>query len=150
MALFNPSRDEVREFFFDTWAKFKRAEMLTDLEKIALGVIHLHPEYHAILGAPDQFKSQEYFPEFGETNPFLHMSLHVSILEQISINQPIGIAEIYQKLKLKHQKEHDFEHHAQHDILECLAETIWQAQRNNTGMDGVQYLQLLNDKAGLA
>ena len=143
MSLFNPSRDEVREFFFDAWAKFKAQKPLTDLEKIGLGVMLMHQEYHRILDAPAQFKSQEYFPEFGETNPFLHMSLHLSILEQISINQPIGIAAIYEKLKLKHQDEHD----AQHDILDCLAETIWQAQRNHTDLDAAQYLQLMQQKA---
>jgi hypothetical protein len=142
MSLFNPSRDEVRAFFFDTWAKFNSQKSLTDLEKIALGVMHMHPEYHAILGAPEQFQSQEYFPEFGETNPFLHMSLHLSILEQISINQPIGIAEIYEQLKLKHQVEHD----AQHDILECLGEVIWQAQRNNSAINSQYYVQLLQQK----
>ena len=146
MSLFNPSRDEVRSFFFEAWAKFSAQKPLTDLEKIALGIMHMHPEYHAILNQPEQFKSQEYFPELGETNPFLHMSLHLSILEQISINQPMGIADIYQKLKLKHQNEHHFEHIAQHDILECLAETIWQAQRNNAAMDSASYLQLLQQK----
>ena len=142
MSLFKPSRDEVREFIFDAWAKFKAQKPLTDLEKIGLGVMHMHPEYHAILDAPAQFKSQEYFPEFGETNPFLHMSLHLSTLEQISINQPTGIVGIYEKLKLKHQNEHD----AQHDILECLAETIWQAQRNHADLDAAQYLQLMQQK----
>ena len=146
MSLFQPSRDQVRDFFFEAWGKFKAQKSLTDLEKIGLSVMLMHPEYHTILDAPDQFKQQEYFPEFGETNPFLHMSLHLSILEQISINQPIGIAVIYTQLKLKHQNEHD----AQHDILDCLAETIWQAQRNQTGLDGVQYLQLLQQKAGIA
>ncbi len=144
MSLFNPSRDEVREFFFGIWAKFKASQTLTDLEKIGLGVIHMHPEYHAILDAPAQFKHQAYFPEMGETNPFLHMSLHLSILEQISINQPIGIAGIYEQLKLKHQNEHN----AQHDILECLAEVIWQAQHNNTALDADYYVQLLQEIAG--
>ena len=110
--------------------------------------MHLHPEYHAILSAPEQFKHQEYFPEFGKTNPFLHMSLHLSILEQISINQPIGIANIYAQLKLKHQNEYDFEHKALHDILECLGESIWQAQRNNTALNAEYYVQLLQQKAG--
>jgi len=142
MALFNPSRDEVREFFFYAWAKFNAAQTLTELEKMSVGVMHMHPEYHAILDAPGQFKHQEYFPEFGETNPFLHMSLHLSILEQISINQPIGIASIYQQLKLKHLNEHN----AQHDILECLAESIWQAQRNNTALDANYYVQLIQQK----
>jgi hypothetical protein len=144
MSLFKPSREEVRAFFFDAWAKFKAQKPLTDLEKIALGVMHLHPEYHAILDAPEQFKQQEYFPEFGETNPFLHMSLHLSILEQISINQPIGITAIYEQLKIKHQEEHA----AQHDILECLGESIWQAQRNNTALDANNYVQLLQQKVG--
>lgn len=143
MSLFNPSRDEVRDFFFNTWSQFKAQKPLTDLEKIALSVIHMHPEYQPILDAPAQFKSQEYFPEFGETNPFLHMSLHLSILEQISINQPIGIAAIYETLKIKHQNEHD----ALHDILECLGEVIWQAQRNNSALDSNTYLTLLQQKA---
>ena len=142
MSLFNPSRDEVREFFFGTWAKYQQNLVLTDLEKIALGVMHMHPEYHAILAAPEQFKSQEYFPEFGETNPFLHMSLHVSIVEQINIDQPIGIAAIFAALKAKHQNEHD----ALHDMLECLAETVWQAQRNNAALDSTAYLHLLQLK----
>ena len=146
MSLFNPSRDEVREFFFNAWSQFKAQKPLTDLEKIALGVINMHPEYQAILDAPAQYKSQEYFPEFGETNPFLHMSLHLSILEQVSINQPTGIADIYQRLKLKYQDEHD----AQHTILECLGEAIWQAQRNNTALDANFYVQLMQQKAGMA
>jgi hypothetical protein len=149
MSLFNPSRDEVREFFFTTWHKFKQNLALTDLEKIALVVIHMHPEYHSILDTPAKFKHQEYFPEFGETNPFLHMSLHLSILEQISINQPIGIAGIYEQLKLKHQDDHQYEHQAQHEILECLAECIWNAQHNNTALDVNYYVQLLQQKAGI-
>ena len=146
MSLFNPSRDEVRKFFFNAWSQFKTQKPLTDLEKIALSVIHIHPEYHAILNLPEQYMHQEYFPEFGETNPFLHMSLHLSILEQISINQPTGITNIYQQLKLKHQEEHN----AQHDILDCLAEAIWQAQRNNTALDANFYVQLLQQKVSKA
>ncbi|MFA6040788.1 MAG: DUF1841 family protein [Methylophilus sp.] len=143
MSLFNPSRDEVREFFFDAWRKFNAQLTLTDLEKMAVGIMHMHPEYHAILNTPEQYKHQAYFPEMGETNPFLHMSLHLSVLEQISINQPIGIQAIYAKLQTQHQNEHD----AQHDILECLAETIWLAQRNQTGLDANHYLTLLQQKA---
>ena len=99
MSLFNPSRDEVRDFFFNSWAKFKQQQALTDLEKIVISVIQMHPEYHVILDKPEQYKQQAYFPEQAETNPFLHMSLHLSVLEQISINQPIGITSIYERLK---------------------------------------------------
>ena len=141
MSLFNPTRDQVRQFFFDTWAKFQQHQPLTDLEKIALEVIQMHPEYHAILSKPAQFAAQEYFPEMGETNPFLHMSLHLSVIEQISINQPTGITAIYEKLKTKQGETHI----AQHTILDCLAETIWQAQRNKAPMDSEHYLNLLRN-----
>jgi len=144
MSLFNPSRDEVRDLFFNTWAKFKQTQPLTDLEKIAVSVIQMHPEYQPILEAPEKYKQQEYFPEQGKTNPFLHMSLHLSILEQISINQPTGIATIYAELKIKYQEEHS----AQHDVLECLGETIWLAQQNKTGLDAAHYLELLHNKIG--
>lgn len=145
MSLFNPSRDEVRNFFFDAWRKSNTQQPLTDLERMAVYIMQLHPEYHAILGRPDLYLQQAYFPELGETNPFLHMSLHLSILEQISINQPIGIATIYQKLCAMHGEEHA----AQHDILDCLGETIWHAQRHQTPLDNTYYLQLLSKKAGL-
>lgn len=144
MSLFNPSRDEVRAFFFDAWAKFSTQQTLTDLEKLAVAVMHMHPEYHAILNAPEHYRQQAYFPEMGETNPFLHMSLHLSILEQLSINQPTGIAEIYRTLLTQHANEHD----AQHVLLECLAETIWLAQRNQTPLDAAHYLTLMREKSG--
>ena len=143
MALFNPSRDEVRQFFFDTWAKFRRQKPLTDLEAIALQVIHMHPEYHAVLDAPEHYLQQAYFPEMGETNPFLHMSLHLSIIEQAAINQPPGIAAAYQALKLKHGNESD----AQHDLMDCLAETIWQAQRSGLPPDAESYIACMRGKA---
>lgn len=144
MSLFNPSRDEVRAFFFNTWTKFRKTQVLSDLEKIAIGVIQLHPEYHNILDNPEKYKQQAYFPEQGETNPFLHLSLHLSIIEQISINQPTGIAEAYKQLLIKHQEEHL----AQHDVLDCLGETIWLAQQNKTGLNAEHYLQLLHKKIG--
>lgn len=145
MALFNPSRDEVRQFFFDAWAKFKQQQALTELEKMAVGIMHMHPEYHDILDQPAHYLQQAYYPEMGETNPFLHMSLHLSIQEQISINQPIGITQAYGKLCTRFQEEHA----AQHALLECLAETIWLAQRNQTGLDTAHYLQLIEQRADM-
>ena len=145
MSLFNPSRDEVREFFFNAWLKYKQALTLTDLEKLGLSVMLLHPEYHGVLDAPEKFMQQELFPELGVTNPFLHMSLHLSVLEQISINQPIGIAELYNTLFKKHQNEQD----AIQDMIECLGEMIWQAQRNQSPPDGALYLSLLQNKTQL-
>jgi hypothetical protein len=146
MALFNPSRDEVRRFFFDAWRKYNLQQPLTPLEGMAIEIIRMHPEYHHVLDAPEHYLEQSYFPEMGETNPFLHMSLHLSIMEQVAINQPPGIAGFYEALQKKHGNALD----AQHDLMDCLAETIWQSQRNNTPLDAEAYLQCMQRKAGSA
>ena len=143
MALFNPSRDEVRRFFFDSWAKDRRQAALTPLEALALQVMQLHPEYHAVLDAPERYLEQAYFPEMGETNPFLHMSLHLSVLEQLSIDQPPGIRQAYDTLRQRHGNEMD----AQHDLMDCLAETIWRAQRDQQPPDGMAYIACFQAKA---
>ena len=143
MSLFNPSRDQVRQFFFEAWRKFRQQEPLTPLEGMALQVMQAHPEYHHVLDAPERYQEQEYFPEMGETNPFLHMSLHLSILEQLSIDQPHGIAAAYQSLLKKHGNEMA----AQHDLMDCLAETIWRAQRERAAPDAAAYLECMQQKA---
>jgi hypothetical protein len=146
MSLYNPSRDQARQFLFNAWSKFKQIMILTDLEKIAVEVIQIHPEYHAVFDSPERFMQKQYFPEMGEANPFLHITLHLSVIEQISINQPIGITQIYDKL-LEH---HNDKHMAYHDLIDCLAETIWHSQRNNKTLDSEHYLNLLKQKSGLA
>lgn len=146
MALFNPSRDEVRQFFFETWRKYRAAEPLAALEGVAVEVISLHPEYQTVLDAPERFMEQEYFPEMGETNPFLHMSLHLSILEQLSIDQPPGIATAYQALQGRLNDPHE----AQHELMECLAETVWRAQRDRTPPDAQAYLECIRKKASMS
>lgn len=145
MALFNPSRDQVRQFFFETWEKFEARQPLTDLEAIALEVMQMHPEYHHVLNAPERYLEQAYFPEMGETNPFLHMSLHLSILEQIAIDQPPGIKAGYQALQLKFPDNHP----AQHELMDCLAETLWQAQRSKSAPDSQAYLALISQKTAV-
>jgi hypothetical protein len=143
MSLFNPSRDQVRQFFFEAWRKYRGNEPLTSLEGMALQVMQAHPEYHAVLDAPEKYLEQEYFPEMGETNPFLHMSLHLSVLEQLSIDQPPGIAAAYRALLKKHGEEHP----AQHALMDCLAETVWRAQREKSAPDADAYLLCIQNTA---
>src|SRR5436190_4263874 len=119
--MFNPTRDEVRRFFSDTWGKYRRGEPLEGLEQTALGVILLHPEYHAVLDDPATSAAMEYSPEGGELNPFLHLSLHLAIEEQLAIDQPRGIQARFRELAARMGSEHD----AKHAVLECLGETIW-------------------------
>lgn len=144
MSLFNPSRDQVRQFFFDAWRKFRANEPLTPLEGMALQVMQDHPEYHAVLDAPERYRDQEYFPEMGETNPFLHMSLHLSIQEQLSIDQPPGIVAAYQMLLAKSGDRMA----AEHALMDCLAETVWRAQRDRAAPDAEAYLDCMRRKAG--
>ena len=75
--MYHPSRDEVRRFFFDAWRKHKAGETLTDLERMTLAIMLLHPEYHAILDAPERYLEREWLPEDGQTNPFLHLAMHL-------------------------------------------------------------------------
>ena len=131
--MYQPTRDQSRQLLFDTWRKYRRRETLSGMEIIALEVILLHPEYHGILEDPEQYLDKDYSPELGVTNPFLHMVMHIAIKEQLSINQPIGICEQFNRLLKNTGDEHD----AAHQMMECLAEMIWQAQRNQTAPDVV-------------
>lgn len=142
--MFNPSRDEARRFFFDTWGKYRRGEALAGLEQVALQVISLHPEYHALLDEPDRYLGRDYLPESGDINPFLHLSLHLAAEEQLSVDRPAGIRALYQRIAQKTGSEHD----AKHAMLDCLGEAIWQAQRYNTAPDERGYLECMERKAG--
>ena len=141
--MFNPSRDEVRRFFSDTWGKYRRGEKLSGLEATALEVIVLHPEYHSLLEDSERVVEREFAPEGGELNPFLHLSLHLAIEEQLSIDQPRGLRARYEQLLARTGSEHD----AKHAVLECLGETIWEAQRSGTAPNEQAYLECLAGKA---
>ena len=142
--MFNPSREQVRQFFVDTWAGYRAGRSLSGNEAVALEVLLAHPEYHQLLEHPERYIERDYLPEMGETNPFLHLAMHLSIAEQLSIDQPVGVRARYQQLLSRHGNIMD----AQHDMMDCLAEMIWQAQRNNTAYDPLAYLQCLDAKLG--
>jgi Domain of unknown function (DUF1841) len=137
--MFNPSRDDARNFLFDSWRKQREGAVLTPLEAITVQLISKHPEYHALLENPGQFKHKDYTPSAGEPNPFLHLMMHLTMEEQISIDQPPGIRAHYKRLSTQYQSEHD----AQHKMMECLGEMLWQAQRNGSGPDVAVYFNCL-------
>lgn len=141
--MYNPTRDQVRQFFFDTWKKYRDGAPLEGLEKTALGVVLEHPEYHGILDQPERHADKDYLPEQGETNPFLHMSLHLALEEQLSIDQPPGIkAEFERLLSIRGDR-----HEALHSALECLAELVWQSSRNSAPPSAETYLECLRRKS---
>jgi hypothetical protein len=137
--MFNPSREQVRNFFFDAWRKYREGRPLEGLETVAVEVMLLHPEYHHVLDDPDRFLEREYTPEDGQANPFLHMSLHVAIEEQLAIDQPPGIRAEFERILADRGDRHD----ALHVALECLGETVWAAQRARAVPDGAAYLECL-------
>ena len=139
VAIFNPTREEVRRFFCDTWKKKTENHLLDPMETLAGDWMEQHPEYHSLLSDPENALAQDYSPERGETNPFLHLSMHLSISEQISINQPPGIKEIAEKLSQKFGSMHE----AQHVMMECLGQVMWEAQRENKPLNPENYLEAL-------
>jgi hypothetical protein len=142
LTVFNPSRDQARQFFFDTWRKFRQGEGLSALEKTTLDVIGLHSEYHALLDDPARNLDRVYTPADGVMNPFLHLSLHLAVEEQLSIDQPRGVRAEYARLLAAAGSEHD----AKHALLECLGETMWQAQRTGLPPDQALYLNCAKSK----
>lgn len=97
--MFTPTREEARLFLTDSWAKFRAHATLTDLEQIAAGLIALHPEYYLFLEHPDQHTSRDFTPETGDVNPFLHLSLHLAVAEQLAIDQPPGICAEFARIR---------------------------------------------------
>ena len=141
--MFNPSREQARALFFDTWSKYREKKPVTGLESVALEAILLHPEYHALLDDPGRHAERDYAPEAGQSNPFLHMSLHLAIEEQLSIDQPPGIRAEFERIAAARGDRHA----ALHAVLECLGEMLWRAQRENAAPDASAYLECLRRSA---
>jgi len=141
--MFTPSQDDVRRFFCAAYRKHRNNEILTPLEAIARDWIMQHPEYAGELEDVEAALAADYSVERGQANPFLHLSMHLSIAEQVSIDQPPGIRAACQALSHKLQSEHE----AHHQIMECLGEMIWSSQRNGTPPDGAAYIDCVLRRA---
>ncbi len=141
--MFNPSRDQARQFLIDAWTKRRNRLPGTPMDALAADLVDLHPEYHALLEAEDAL-TREWTPEHGETNPFLHLSLHLAIEEQLSIDQPPGIRAAFNTL----QSRRGDRHQALHVVLDCLGEMIWRSQNSGLPPDGEAYLECVRRVAG--
>jgi hypothetical protein len=137
--MFNPSRDQVRQFFFDTWRRYREGAPLEGLQTVAIDVILAHPEYHGLLDSPERSATREWTPEQGEANPFLHLSLHLALEEQRSVDQPPGVRALLAQLEARLGDRHA----ALHVALDCLGETVWRAQRDGSVPDQQAYLECL-------
>ncbi len=138
--LYTSERDKLRQFYVDTWKKARLSLPMDPMETMVARVIEQHPEYHAML-TNGKHLGNEYKPEDGETNPFLHMGMHLGLQEQVSMDRPQGIQQVYQQLGQKLGNVHDTEH----AMIECLAESLWSAQQNNEEPDEQTYLNNLQN-----
>jgi len=134
--LFGQNRDELRRFYIDSWRKRQQGVQLDGLEAQVADVVANHPEYHSLLGSSSAVAA-EWTPEMGESNPFLHMGMHIAIQEQLSTDRPSGIRAAYQSLLMRLGDAHAVEH----QMMECLGEAMWSAQRSGTAPDEPAYLE---------
>ena len=130
--MFSQDRSKQREFLANSWQKHINAQTLEPLELQLALIVQKHPEYHALINDINL----EYFPEQGKTNPFLHINLHLALQDQLTLNQPTGIINIFKKLIVIHSDTHEVEHM----MMECIAEMIFNSQKNNTTLDQDNYL----------
>ncbi|MCK8514839.1 DUF1841 family protein [Methylonatrum kenyense] len=137
--MFSSDRDTLRHQYIDAWRKYREGLPLTPLEDMIARVVVDHPEYHALLESGEKGMQREYLPEDGETNPFLHMGMHLAIREQVSTDRPAGIRAVHRTLSERHGGPVE----AEHQMIDCLAETLWQAQRNQRPPDEQAYLRNL-------
>ena len=134
--MFGNDRTEIRRVFVMAWRRARAGEPLAPLERLVVEVVRLHPEYHPLLGRPEAAVEGEYPPELGQTNPFLHMGMHIAIREQAEADRPPGIALLYRRLAERAGDPHEVEHR----LMECLGQALWEAQRAGTLPDESAYL----------
>jgi Domain of unknown function (DUF1841) len=141
--MFSPSQHDVRRFFCETFRKLGAGAPLTPMESVAASWIELHPEYHAALADIDAALAANYAVEQGHTNPFLHLSMHLTLAEQASIDQPRGIRQAIELLAARRGSLHE----AHHEAMECLGEMVWASQRSGLPPDGLAYLDCVRRRA---
>ena len=136
---FGDDRMQLRQRYVDAWRKARAGQPLEPLEHLIAAVVEAHPEYQPELEHEAAALTAEYHPEAGATNPFLHMGLHLAVREQIATDRPPGISEVFSALCKKTLDPHE----AEHAILDCLAETLWESQRQAVAPDERAYLARL-------
>ncbi len=132
----------MRDVFFNAWSKHENGEVMEPMDSMIVSVITLHPEYQKIVSNPRKNRDRDHFPEAGDTNPFFHMGMHLTVMEQVGSDQPVGVRSCYQALAKRFGNEHD----AAHAVIECLSE--WLAE--GEPLDQSVYLTRLKSVAGLA
>ena len=143
VIMFEPSQADVRRFFCNVYAKWRERQPLDALETLASLWVTEHPQYHADLSDVDTALARMYDVKDGQINPFLHLSMHLSISEQCSIDQPRGIRQAVELLSARR----DSLHEAHHETMEALGQMIWESQRSGRPPDGQAYIDAVQRRA---
>jgi hypothetical protein len=138
--MFSQDRSVLRDTYVDAWNKARDGAPLEPLERQIVSIIEQHPEYQPLLEADDGVLDRDWLPEHGETNPFLHMALHLALYEQVQTDRPPGIRKVYQQA-IRHAL--GDVHDAEHQIMECLAETLWQVLHDGGEANLKRYLKCI-------
>ena len=141
--MFEPSQADVRRFFCAVYAKWRDGQPMDALETLASQWLAEHPEYHADFSDVDAALERMYEVKDGKTNPFLHLSMHLSVSEQCSIDQPRGIRQAVELLTAKR----DSLHQAHHETMDALGQMIWESQRSGRPPDGHAYIDAVQRRA---
>jgi len=136
--MFSNDRSQLRQLFYQAWQGRLDGRPLEPLEMQIADIVAQHPEYHALL-ADEAQRDRDYLPENGETNPFLHMAMHLALHEQLATGRPAGIVEVHARLARRLGDAHA----AEHRMMDCLAEALWQSQRQGQPPDEQAYLACL-------
>ena len=138
---FTQDRIRLRNFYLEVFEKSQQGHALEPLEELVADVIKEHPEYHHLFHKGQVTLDDDFTPEDGQLNPWLHLGMHIALREQVGTDRPKGIADITRSLLLKYQDGHEVEHM----MFECLGEALWSAQRAKQAPDDNKYLACLRN-----
>lgn len=141
--LYDPDRNKLRQMYIDAWQRFRAGQPLEPVQAQVAAVIQAHPEYQPLMERPDAVLDAEFPPELGQSNPFLHMGLHLAVRDQLATDRPAGIRQAYQRIAAAA----DSEHGAEHVVLECLAEFLWRSHQPGAQPDEREYLESVLKRA---
>lgn len=133
------NRDQTRQVFLDVWHKLQSGTLLEPMESLIAEVIEMHPEYHGLLSDNNNALHNDFNPDLGAENPFMHMGMHIALREQAATNRPPGSTAEYNRLTRKKKNRHE----AEHGMMECLGQVLWLAQREQRPPDDDAYLACL-------
>jgi len=135
--IFSQDRNELRQMYRDAWRKQQNGEVLSPLDAQIAAVVDDHPEYHEFVQKGDQ--DEDFTGDGGVTNPYLHMGMHLALREQVSVDRPAGVRQVFERLAARRGDSLA----AEHEMMEVLAVMLWETQSAGQTFDERDYVERL-------